>query len=72
MDRSVLEVLEDSGNPFQISGCPEHDNEFSACNRHFGGRYPPFSFALNARDVVLVRRQIRGDDVNTYNEEASK
>ncbi|MGA9031708.1 MAG: hypothetical protein WB402_04225 [Sulfuricaulis sp.] len=29
-----------------------------------------FLFALNTRDVVLVRRQIRGDEVNTYNEEA--
>lgn len=31
-----------------------------------------FPLALNARDVALVRRQIQGDDVNTYDEEASK
>jgi biotin synthase len=39
MDRDALEVLVDSGKPFQISGCPGHDNEISACNRSYGGGY---------------------------------
>lgn len=37
MDRDALEVLVDSGNPFQTTGCPGHDNEISACNRPYGG-----------------------------------
>lgn len=31
-----------------------------------------FPFALYASDVALARRQIQGDDVNIYDEEASK
>jgi len=31
-----------------------------------------FLFAFNARDVALVRLQNQGDDVNIYDEEASK
>ncbi len=27
-----------------------------------------FPFALNGRDAALVRRQMRGDDVGTYEE----
>jgi len=32
IDKDALEVLEDSGKPFQTSGCPGHDNEISACD----------------------------------------
>ena len=72
MDRDALEALVDSGKPFQTSGCPGHDNDISACNRPYGDSMPAdirsFPFALGARDVALVRRQMRGDDAGTYEE----
>jgi hypothetical protein len=39
-DMGALEVLEDSGKPFQTPGRLWHDNEISACNRPHGGGYP--------------------------------
>jgi biotin synthase len=33
MDRDMLEVLVDSGNPFQTSNCPGHNNDIPTCNR---------------------------------------
>jgi biotin synthase len=33
MGRDMLEVLVDSGNPFQTSSCPGHDNDIFTCNR---------------------------------------
>lgn len=72
MDRDALEALVDSGKPFQTSDCPGHDNDISACNRPYGDSMPTdirsFPFALGARDVALVRRQLRGDDVGTCEE----
>ena len=45
------------------------NNDISACNRPYGDSLPAdirsFPFALGARDVALVRRQMRGDDVGT-------
>ena len=72
MDRDALEALVNSGKPFQTSDCPGHDNDISACNRPCGDSMPTdirsFPFALGARDVALVRRQMRRDDVETYEE----
>ena len=72
MDRDALEALVDSGKPFQTSGCSGHDNDIYACNRPYGDPMPAdirsFPFALGARDVALVRRQMRRDDVGTYEE----
>ena len=72
MDGRALEALVDSGKPFQTSGCPGQMNDISACNRPYGDSMPAdirsFPFALGARDVALVRRQMRGDDVGTYEE----
>ncbi|MBI2313329.1 MAG: radical SAM protein [Betaproteobacteria bacterium] len=65
-----LADLINSGKPFRTSGCPgKDDEEVSACNRPFGDSTPSdirsFPFALNRRDVAIVRRQMRGEDVGT-------
>lgn len=62
-----LETLIRSGKPFRTSGCPgKDDEEVSACNRPYGDSSPTdirsFPFALNRRDVAIVRRQMRGED----------
>ena len=69
MDRNELDALVASGKPFQTFGCLGHDNDISACNRPYGDSMMQadirsFPFALGARDVTLVRRQMRGDDVS--------
>jgi biotin synthase len=66
-----LELLIRSGKPFRTSGCPgKDDEEVSACNRPYGDSSPTdirsFPFALNRRDVAIVRRQLRGENVGTY------
>ena len=70
LDQEKLEALVRSGKPFQTSGCRGHDNEVSACNRPYGDSMPgdirSFPFALDARDVALVQRQMGGEDVHTY------
>ncbi|MHB1951062.1 MAG: radical SAM protein [Acidiferrobacteraceae bacterium] len=70
LDRDQLDQLIRSGKPFQTSGCPgRNDEEVSACNRPYGDSTPSdirsFPFALNARDVEIVRRQMAGEDVGT-------
>ncbi|MGN2389936.1 radical SAM protein [Pelomicrobium sp. G1] len=62
-----LEALIRSGKPFRTSGCPgKDDEEVSACNRPYGDSSPTdirsFPFALNRRDVAIVRRQMRSED----------
>ncbi len=70
IDTAQLDQLIRSGKPFQTSGCPGRDDEeVSACNRPYGDSTPSdirsFPFALNARDVEIVRRQMAGEDVGT-------
>ncbi|MHB1585741.1 MAG: radical SAM protein [Acidiferrobacteraceae bacterium] len=70
VDTGQLDRLIRSGKPFQTSGCPGRDDEeVSACNRPYGDSTPSdirsFPFALNARDVEIVRRQMAGEDVGT-------
>ncbi|MGH8671806.1 MAG: radical SAM protein [Burkholderiales bacterium] len=59
-----------SGKPFRTSGCPgKDDEEVSACNRPYGDSSPTdilsFPFALNRRDVDIVKRQMRGETIST-------
>lgn len=66
-----VEALIDSGKPFQTSGCPgKDDEEVSACNRPYGDSTPAdirsFPFMLTARDVEIVRRQMSGEDLGTF------
>lgn len=65
-----LAALIASGKPFQTSGCPgKDDEEISACNRPYGDSSPSdirsFPFALNGRDVEIVKRQMAGEDIGT-------
>lgn len=59
-----------SGKPFRTSGCPGKDDEqVSACNRPYGDSSPSdilsFPFALNRKDVEIVKRQMRGERIAT-------
>lgn len=70
-----LEDLINSGKPFRTSGCPgKSDEEVSACNRPYGDSSPSdilsFPFAPDARDVVVIRRQMAGEDVGTVDHES--
>ena len=69
-----LDALIASGKPFQTSGCPgKDDEEISACNRPYGDSTPSdilsFPFALNAKDVNIVKRQMAGEDIGTVSPE---
>ena len=70
MSEADLALLITSGKPFQTSGCPgKDDEEISACNRPYGDSSPSdirsFPFALNRRDVEIVKRQMAGEDIGT-------
>ena len=70
MSEADLASLIASGKPFQTSGCPgKDDEEISACNRPYGDSSPSdirsFPFALNRRDVEIVKRQMAGEDIGT-------
>jgi len=70
MSEADLADLIASGKPFQTSGCPgKDDEEISACNRPYGDSSPSdilsFPFALNRRDVEIVKRQMAGEDIGT-------
>ncbi|MDA8361882.1 MAG: radical SAM protein [Gammaproteobacteria bacterium] len=70
MSEEDLAALIESGKPFQTSGCPgKDDEEVSACNRPYGDSSPSdirsFPFALNRRDVDIVKRQMAGEDIGT-------
>ena len=68
----TVEELLRTGKPFQTSGCPGRRNDISACNRPYGDSMPggirSFPFALDARDVTLVRRQMQGADISSYDD----
>ena len=70
MAEDELAALIASGKPFQTSGCPgKDDEEVSACNRPYGDSSPSdilsFPFALNRKDVEIVKRQMKGDNIGT-------
>lgn len=71
-DKDALEAVMQSGKPFQTSGCPGRQNDISACNRPYGDSMPAdirsFPFALDARDIERVRRQMLGENICTYEE----
>jgi biotin synthase len=72
VDRQALEVIVQTGKPFQTSGCPGRQDDASACNRPYGDSMPAdirsFPFVLDAHDVERVRRQMQGEDICTYEE----
>lgn len=65
--RGALEALIDSGKPFRTSGCPGKEDDVSACNRPYGDSSPTdilsFPFAPGTRDVLKIRKQLRGPAV---------
>ena len=70
MAEDDLAQLIASGKPFQTSGCPgKDDEEVSACNRPYGDSSPSdilsFPFALNRKDVEVVKRQMKGENIGT-------
>ena len=71
-DTAALEAILQTGKPFQTSGCPGRQDDVSACNRPYGDSMPAdirsFPFALDARDVETVQRQMHCDDIYTYEE----
>ncbi|MFP4081004.1 MAG: radical SAM protein [Ectothiorhodospira sp.] len=74
LEAGAVEALIDSGTPFRTSGCPGHGDEtVSACNRPYGDSSPmdimSFPFALEGRDVAVVRRQMAGERVATFDPE---
>ncbi len=73
IDQARLEEIINSGRPFQTSGCPGKEDDISACNRPFGDSSPmdirSFPFALDAADVEIVRRQLKGERIPTYQED---
>lgn len=75
LDRGDLESILESGIPFQTSGCPgAGDERVSACNRPYGDSSPgdiySFPFALDHQDVSIVRRQMAGEDIGTFDTES--
>ncbi|MBK1692901.1 radical SAM protein [Ectothiorhodospira mobilis] len=74
LDAQTVEGLIDAGTPFRTSGCPgSGDETISACNRPYGDSSPTdimsFPFALEGRDVAVVRRQMAGERVGTFDPE---
>lgn len=71
-DKEALETIIHSGKPFQTSGCPGRQDDVSACNRPYGDSMPAdirsFPFALDAADIERVQRQMKGEDICTYEE----
>lgn len=72
LPRTKLEALIESGKPFQTSGCPGKEDDVSACNRPYGDSSPSdilsFPFALEKEDIAIVRRQMAGEDIGTFEE----
>ncbi|AHK79626.1 radical SAM protein [Ectothiorhodospira haloalkaliphila] len=76
LEPAELEALINEGTPFRTSGCPGRSDEdtVSACTRPYGDSSPTdimsFPFALNERDVAVVRRQMAGESVGTFDHDA--
>lgn len=72
LEADELEALIETGRPFRTSGCPGKEDDISACNRPYGDSSPTdirsFPFALDARDVDTVRRQMAGEAVGTFHD----
>ena len=73
LPEDILNSIVQSGVPFQTSGCPGKDNEVSACNRPYGDSTPgniySFPFSLNDKDVSVVKRQMKGEQLGSFYEE---
>ncbi|ANB01215.1 radical SAM protein [Ectothiorhodospira sp. BSL-9] len=76
LEPAELEALINEGTPFRTSGCPGRSDQdtVSACTRPYGDSSPTdimsFPFALNERDVAVVRRQMAGESVGTFDHDS--
>jgi biotin synthase len=71
LEPAALVALVASGKPFRTSGCPGNsDQTVSACNRPYGDCRPTdilsFPFAPESKDLDIIRRQLAGEDVSTF------
>jgi lipoyl synthase len=68
--KGEVDALIDAGTPFRTSGCPGEEREVSACNRPYGDSFPgdirSYPFALEQADVAVVRKQLGGEAILTY------
>jgi len=67
LDRTFLETVIDSGEPFRTSGCEGYDGEV-ACNRPYGNSRPGpdirnFPFKPNTADICRIRQQLNPNNL---------
>ncbi|MCP4361775.1 MAG: radical SAM protein [Chloroflexi bacterium] len=63
----MVEVAVNTGLPFMTDGCPDRSGKM-ACNRPYGSYRPgedyrDYPFLPNENDLIIIRQQIRLDDV---------
>lgn len=63
----LVEVAVNTGLPFMTNGCPDRAGEV-ACNRPYGSyrpgeEYRDYPFQPNANDLIVIRQQMRLEDV---------
>jgi lipoyl synthase len=63
----MLEVAVNTGLPFMTNGCPDRSGEM-ACNRPYGSyrpgeEYRDYPFLPNENDLIIIREQMRLEDV---------
>jgi biotin synthase len=64
---TLVEVAVNTGMPFMTNGCPDRAGEV-ACNRPYGSyrpgeEYRDYPFQPNANDLIVIRQQMRLDDI---------
>jgi biotin synthase len=63
----LVEVAVSTGLPFMTNGCPDRAGEV-ACNRPYGSyrpgeEYRDYPFQPNANDLIVIRQQMRLEDI---------
>jgi biotin synthase len=63
----IVDAAIDTGLPFMTNGCPDR-NGVMACNRPYGSYRPgeefrDYPFLPDANDLVVIRKQMRLDEV---------
>src|SRR6266496_336687 len=64
---TMIDVAVNTGLPFMTNGCPDRAGEV-ACNRPYGSyrpgeEYRDYPFQPNANDLIVIRQQMRLEDV---------
>ncbi|MEE8428168.1 MAG: radical SAM protein, partial [Gammaproteobacteria bacterium] len=63
----IVETSFDSGVPFMTGGCPDREGDL-ACNRPYGSyrpgeEYRDYPFKPNNEDLIIIRNQIKLEDI---------